>query len=105
DDEGAPIALDGPDEIVEGHGPVMRIAADEIVGRTRGRVVGVADGVDFIRLERHCVSSVTLQVGPVTADFTRMRHGRCSNSAHILSALQSAAMNSSSGNRYFRNSS
>ena len=52
DDNGAFLSLSDPDEVVHGHGRVMRVAADEVV--TPLRVAhGIADGVEFVFGQGH----------------------------------------------------
>src|SRR5205823_14607686 len=47
DDETALAADRGPDEIIHRHRPVMRVAADEMIG-TPGVALGVADRVELV---------------------------------------------------------
>ena len=52
DDDGAAVADDRPDEIVERHVDVMRVAAEEIVAG-RPRMMAVFDGKDVVEIG-HC---------------------------------------------------
>src|SRR5207245_7449262 len=52
DDQLASAAAHQPDEVVERHRPVVRVAADEVLARA-ARVVRVLDRVDFVQRRAH----------------------------------------------------
>src|SRR5262249_45685203 len=52
DDVGLVRPDDRPDEVVDRHRPVMRIAAEEVFGSHAFVMLGVPHGIDFIRHER-----------------------------------------------------
>ena len=56
EDQGAALADDRPDEIIERHRPIMRVATVKILARP-ALVMGIAHGVDLVDVGGHRVTN------------------------------------------------
>src|SRR5262245_42894636 len=62
-DIGLVLPDDCPDEIVDRHEPVVRIATEKVLGSTTLAMMGVTHGIDLVRHERcHRLSPLSIRV-------------------------------------------
>jgi hypothetical protein len=75
EDQRPALADDRPDEIIERHGPVMRVAAIEVLARP-ALVMGIAHGIDFVSVGGHRALRQRCMLGARLLRFARKDNKR-----------------------------